>query len=160
MGTNLKILCDVAFKVIIEKSDIPHIKWNDTNQSKLEIKDFRKLVERHWCNELSSLALKNLKEKQWKAPLVLPLTSDISLFQTYTNALADKAYNNLNSDKSNIRENYKILTECVLALTIMFNRKRVEDVQYLQLTTYNLPSTSKTNEEAFMQALPPLEKIL
>ncbi|KAI4468041.1 hypothetical protein MML48_2g00008999 [Holotrichia oblita] len=45
-------------------------------------------------------------------------------------------------------------------LTIMFNRKRVGDVQYLQLATYNLSNTCSANEQACMEALTPLEKIL
>lgn len=52
----------------------------------------------HWCNELSSLALKNLKEKQWEKPTQLPLTSDILALQTYINNEADKAFSDLNNE--------------------------------------------------------------
>ncbi|KAG5864768.1 hypothetical protein JTB14_035747 [Gonioctena quinquepunctata] len=41
-----------------------------------EIKDLKKLIEGHWCNEISSLALKTLKEKHWEKPVQLPLNSD------------------------------------------------------------------------------------
>lgn len=95
MGTNLKILCDVAFKVVMEKRKLPNICWEDRDKKKSEIEDLRKIIEAHWCNEIASLALKTLKEKQWEKPVQLPLSSDILIFQTYLNDLAEDAYNAL-----------------------------------------------------------------
>ncbi|KAJ8928003.1 hypothetical protein NQ314_019469 [Rhamnusium bicolor] len=135
MGTNLKLICNVAFKIVIEKRKLPKIQWEDRNKKKSDIKYFRKLIEGHWCNEISSLALKTLKERQWETTVQLPLTSDILLFQTYTHDLASNAYEKL-KNQIEVRKNYKILTECVLAHTVMFNKKRVGDVQYLKIETY------------------------
>ncbi|KAI4461702.1 hypothetical protein MML48_5g00002968 [Holotrichia oblita] len=135
MGTNLKIVCDVAFKIVIEKRELPNIKWDNRDEKKSEIKDLKKLIEGHWCSEVSSLAQKTLKERQWEKPVELPLTSDILTFQTYINDLAENAYKKLNNEHNeykDIRINYKILTECVLAHTVMFNRKRIGDVQLPQ----------------------------
>ncbi|KAI4470089.1 hypothetical protein MML48_1g05212 [Holotrichia oblita] len=84
---------------------------------------------------VSSLAQKTLKERQWEKPVELPLTSDILTIQTYINDLAENAYKKLNNEHNeykDIRINYKILTECVLAHTVMFNRKRIGDVQLPQ----------------------------
>lgn len=64
MGTNLKTLCDVAYKLVIEKRKLPNLTWDDRDEKKSEIKDLKKLIEGHWCNELSSLTLKSLKEKK------------------------------------------------------------------------------------------------
>lgn len=75
MGSNLKMLCDIAFKLVLENKNIPNIKWNDRSLKKSEIKDLKKLIEGHWCTELSSLALKH-----WEKPSALPLTSDIQKF--------------------------------------------------------------------------------
>ncbi|KAK9685896.1 hypothetical protein QE152_g37600 [Popillia japonica] len=123
-----------------------------------EIKDLRKLIEGHWCNELSSLALKDLKEKHWEKPLQLPLTSDLQLFNNYIDALADESLKGLeNSDNNKIY--YKQLTQCVLAKTVLFNRKRVGDVQYLKIENYN-KSYSTVNPECFDQALTEVEKII
>ncbi|KAF2887939.1 hypothetical protein ILUMI_18234, partial [Ignelater luminosus] len=74
MGTNLNILCNVAFKLVMEKRKLLNICWNDRNEKKNEIKDLRKLIEAHWCNEISSLAIKTLKERQWEKPVQLPLS--------------------------------------------------------------------------------------
>ncbi|KAK4886952.1 hypothetical protein RN001_003223 [Aquatica leii] len=117
MGTNLKMICDVASKIVIEKKKIPNIKWLNNSEKKNEIKELRKLIDHHWCTELSSLALKDLKEKQWNNPTQLPLTSELKTFYKYLNTSADHAFIKLNNSKEDIRGNYKILTECVLALT-------------------------------------------
>ncbi|KAL3277819.1 hypothetical protein HHI36_013161 [Cryptolaemus montrouzieri] len=45
MGTNLKLLCDIALKIVIEKRVLPKIKWEDRNLKKEEIKDLTKLVQ-------------------------------------------------------------------------------------------------------------------
>lgn len=158
MGTNLKIVCDVAYRLVMEKRNIPGIQDYDNAIRRSEIKDLRKLIEGHWCNELSSLALKDLKEKHWEKPLQLPLTSDLQLFNNYIDALADESLKGLeNSDNNKIY--YKQLTQCVLAKTVLFNRKRVGDVQYLKIENYN-KSYSTVNPECFDQALTEVEKII
>lgn len=158
MGTNLKLICDVAFKIVVEKRNIPRIKWANRDEKKKEIKELRKLITEHWCSELSSLALKNLKENQWENPIVLPKTSDILSFQEYLSNCANEAFTKL-SDKSNIASNFKVLTECVLALTVMFNRKRIGDVQYLKIEKY-ISSVPSSNQEEFMESLTDVEKVL
>ncbi|CAG9826831.1 unnamed protein product [Diabrotica balteata] len=158
MGTNLKIMCNVALKLVIEKKQLPNITWEDRNRKKEEIKDLRKLIQGHWCSEVSSIALKVLNERQWEKPTTLPLSEDIQAFQTYVHSLANAAYNEL-LDNININVNYKILTECVLALTVAFNRKRIGDVQYLKISTYNR-ILDITNENAFLESLTTVEKVL
>ncbi|KAJ8941088.1 hypothetical protein NQ314_010493 [Rhamnusium bicolor] len=77
MGTNLKTVCNIAFKTVIERKQIPNISWENRDEKKSDIKDLKNLIEAHWCNEISSLALKDLKERQWQKPNRLPLTEDI-----------------------------------------------------------------------------------
>lgn len=158
LGTNLKMLCDVGFKLVLEKKSLPGIKFDNQDQKKKEIKDLKKLIEGHWCSELSSLALKTLKERNWEKPLNLPLTSDIKIFQEYLAKRADESYVNL-QNQYNISVNYKVLTECVLAQVVIFNRKRIGDVQYLKIETYN-KDFSTTNQESFLESLTQVEKIL
>lgn len=158
IGTNLKMICDIGFKLVLEKKTLPGIKWDSQEEKKNEIKDLKKLIEGHWCSELSSLALKTLKERNWEKPLTLPLTSDINIFQEYLAKRAEEAYQNL-INKRNILDNYKVLTECVLAQTVIFNRKRIGDVQYLKIETYT-KDFSTNNQECFMESLTQVEKIL
>lgn len=158
MGTNLKIVCDVAYKLVLEKRNIPGIKWHDHNTKKSEIKDLKKLIEGHWCSELSSLALKNLKEKHWEKPLQLPLTNDLQLFNEYIDKVSYESFCQLTNDKKN-KKYYKQLTECVLAKTVIFNRKRIGDVQYVTVETYK-KDYSTINLESFSEALTEVEKII
>ena len=71
MGTNLKLLCNVAFKIVIEKRVIKNLTWDDRDIKKQEIKELIKLIVGHWCAETSSLALKNLNENHWEKPTIL-----------------------------------------------------------------------------------------
>lgn len=158
MGTNLKIICNVAYKLVLEKKNLPGIAWEDTNKKRKEIKDLKELIEGHWCSELSSLALKSLKERKWEKPTQLPLASDILLFQNYINECSEKAYQKL-SNNIDVPKQYKLLTECVLAHTVMFNRKRIGDVQYLTIENYKR-EVDNTEQDAFVQSLSTVEKIL
>ncbi|KAL3277818.1 hypothetical protein HHI36_013160 [Cryptolaemus montrouzieri] len=54
--------------------------------------------------------------------------------------------------------NYRTLTECVLAFTVMFNRKRIGDVQYLKIETYT-KNENTSIQEAFGKSLTLVEKI-
>ncbi|KAK9685441.1 hypothetical protein QE152_g38044 [Popillia japonica] len=110
MGTSLKMICDIALKTVIEKRNLPNIEWTDRNKKKGEIKDLKKLIEGHWCNELSSLALKDLNEKHWNKSTSLPSTNDIHLFQNHTNKLAEEAFDKLSSSVDVINS-YRTLTE-------------------------------------------------
>lgn len=158
MRTNLKIICDVAYRLVLEKRNVPGIKWNDHEEKKNEVKDLITLIENHWCNEISSLALKNLKEQQWEKPTQLPLTSDIHLFNEYLNNLCNESFSKLSGD-NNCKKSYKQLAQCVLAKTVLFNRKRIGDVQYLTIENYN-KDFSTHNEENFSEALTEVEKII
>nr|CAI5842778.1 unnamed protein product [Callosobruchus analis] len=158
MGTNLKVVCDVAYKVVLEKKEMPGIKCLDYVSKRNDIKDLKKLISSHWCSELSSLALKNLKENRWERPVQLPLTSDIQIFNAHLNKLAGEAYDNL---RQNIKSKfyYRQLAETILSKTIIFNRKRVGDVQYLKIENYK-KDYSTTNQESFTETLSEVEKII
>ncbi|KAL3273371.1 hypothetical protein HHI36_014819 [Cryptolaemus montrouzieri] len=123
MGTNLKLLCDIALKIVIE-----------------------------------NIALKVIKEKQWQKPNLLPSAEDIENFRTYVNDLANSTYIELRQGKWTLM-NYRTLTECVLAFTVMFNRKRIGDVQYLKIETYT-KNESTSIQEAFGESLTLVEKII
>ncbi|KAL1492521.1 hypothetical protein ABEB36_010762 [Hypothenemus hampei] len=145
----------------LEPNDISQVQDDfitETNQiTKKEYKE-PKLIDNHWCNEISSLALKTLNEKKIKKQVELPLTSDVLLFQSYLDEIAAKAYECLEME-TNITKNYKTLTECVLAKTVMFNRKRIGDVQYLQVETY-IKSNNSIDDQEFSNSLTTVEKIL
>lgn len=151
LGTTLKIVCEVAFRVVMENKELPKITWTDRNRKKQDIKDLEKLIKSHWCNELASLALKNLQK--------LPLAADIQTFKLYLDNCAERAYNALQLT-GNDEQNYRTLTQCVLVQTVIFNRKRVGEVQYLRIDTYVNSDIVVSHQEVFVKCLTPVEKIL
>ncbi|CAG9817738.1 unnamed protein product [Phaedon cochleariae] len=156
MGTRLKQVCDIATKLIIQK-----YRFLPCNQPELylkNIKRFRNLVEHHWSNELSSLALKDLNEKNWEKPKLLPLTSEVMQFQKFVMAEAITANDNIKENK-NLQSAFRRLTECVLALTLLLNRKRIGEVQYLKLKTYNT-DVQPNEQDEILKAISESEKIL
>ncbi|XP_031334400.1 uncharacterized protein LOC116164372 [Photinus pyralis] len=116
------------------------------------------LVNERWKFDMGSLALKDLNEKHSSKPKTLPITSDIIKFRDYTTSVADQSMAVL---KENIRDqiSFKKLTEASLVLTILLNRKRVGDVQYIKLNTY-LENQSSDEQEECMKALSESEKML
>lgn len=154
MGTNLKFLCDVAKKAVIIRNPLIPIK--DKEQKIKEILELRDILVSHWCNDVSSLANKTLTQKNIEKPKLLPLTDDILRFNNYVRKLADNAYNQLNS-KVDIEKNYKVLAECTLAIVLIFNRKRVGEVQFLEIGTYE-NNFSLTRQDECMHSLTAFEK--
>lgn len=154
MGTTLKFLCDVAEKAILTKN--PLFVCNNRDNKIKEIRNVRYMINMHWCNDVSSLANKVLNEKKFLKPKLLPFTEDIKALNLHVKTSAEKAYNSLR-DNIEIKINYKILTECTLVLVLIFNRKRVGEVQFLNITTYESNNFS-INQREFLNCLSELEK--
>nr|CAI5858179.1 unnamed protein product [Callosobruchus analis] len=156
-GTNLKFLCDVAKKAVITKNPLIHITNESGRDRKLkEICELRDIIQCHWCNDVSSLANKNLNESKIQKPQLVPLTEDIERFNDYLLTVASKAFTCL-KNKEAVETNYKILAECTLCLLVVFNRKRIGEVQFLDINTYERDS-SILNQEEFDRCLTQFEK--
>lgn len=156
MGINLRTLCEVAYKAVITKNTMIKV----TNHKKIgeNIKALRKVIDSHWSNEISSLAQKCLDENKWEKPQILPLTSDVQLFKDHVSKISERSFLELQKNL-NVEKNYKILAQCTLALTVIFNRKRIGEVQYLQIKTYEKTFDSVNMEEC-MDALTEFEKFM
>lgn len=107
---------------------------------------------------MSSLALKDLNKKQYEKPKLLPLTEDVIKLQTFLTKEAKEASNSITQNRQ-IKVNFKRLAECVLALTVLLNRKRIGEIQYLTVKTYNQKS-SENQQEEFLKSLSESEKAL
>ncbi|KAJ8933279.1 hypothetical protein NQ314_014107 [Rhamnusium bicolor] len=150
LGTSLKFTCDELTHLIVKESE--GFKCQSSIERKLwleNVKNFKKLVESRWNIELGSLANKDLQEKRWKKPLLLPLISDMNI----ANNCKQLFYNNQYNENT-----YKELVQCSLALLIVFNRRRIGDVQFLKIEDYKL---EKNNIFAdFESILTESEKVL
>lgn len=149
MRTNLFHLCSVAEKVILQRHKLFLDQNNDTKLQ--QIRDFKTLVKEHFATELSSLALKDLNEKKWQKPNGIPKTEDLEKFQKFVKSQAEEAVLHLQEDLNNPYY-YSMLVKAALALLTAINRKRIGEVQYLTIETYN-KDFSTLNLKEFQKTL-------
>lgn len=57
----------------------------------------------------------------------------------------------------NISENYRTLAQCTLVLLLIFNRKRIGEIQYLDTGTYE-QTFSSVNQDELLSSLIEFEK--
>nr|CAH7759144.1 unnamed protein product [Callosobruchus chinensis] len=158
MGTYLKMICDELLHLIMK--ECPGFKCQskeDTQSWQQDVKNLKKLIESRWNIEISSLANKDLQEKRWNKPQLIPLVSDIKVFRDETLKMATNCKQQFEDGMDDI-SSYKLLVHCTLALLIMFNRRRIGDVQFLKINNYK--NERKTNFEDFETALTDAEKVL
>lgn len=156
MGTTLKQVCDTANKMIIKNSRL--LPCKDQELTLKNIKRLKNLLENHWSSEVSSLALKDMNEKKWEKPRLFPLTSDVMQLQQYLIKNGNEAHENILKD-FNLQHEYRRLSEIILSLTLLLNRKRIGEVQYLKVKTYTTETSSIVQDE-FSQSLTASEKLL
>ncbi|KAH0998600.1 hypothetical protein HUJ04_005431 [Dendroctonus ponderosae] len=145
MGTTLKQVCDIATKNIIKKS--PIVPCTNAEEKLKDIKRLKHLIENHWSSEISSLALKNFKENNYSSPKLLPLTQDVVKFQKFVMKEANEASNALKENQH------------VKPLTLLINRKRIGEIQYLTTETYN-KEVKENQQSEFLDCLSIAEKTL
>jgi hypothetical protein len=73
---------------------------------------------------------------------MVPLVSDIKKIREEVFKIAQLCCDNFKKNAAT-QNDYKNLCECILALLIVFNRKRVGDVQYLTISDYKNDKGSK-----------------
>lgn len=158
MGTALKVICDELIHLILKRAKGFQCSTPEESSTwRQNVKNFKKLVEARWNTEISSIALKDMNEKRWKKPLLVPLISDVKTFREEILNYAkqcEKEFLELKDDE----DTYKLLVHCSLSLLILFNRRRIGDVQYLKIDDYL--SERKTDFQDFETALTESEKLL
>lgn len=157
-GTTLKNLADLAMKLIFQKKiSLPS---QNIDRKLTDLKRFKKVIECQWTTELGSLALKDLNEKASTKPKLLPVTEDIIKLKKYLEKIAEEAYMQLKQLKKSKRakDPYRILAEAVLILAMLHNRKRVGDIQYLELNAYMEQIHNAVNPSVQMELASSLTK--
>lgn len=100
-----------------------------------DVKNLKKLVETRWNTEISLVANKDLNEKRWQKPLLVPLISDVKVFREKTFEYAEECEKHF-MDNTDTDDTHKLLVYCTLSLLILFNRRRIGDRQYLKIFDY------------------------
>ncbi|CAH0549885.1 unnamed protein product [Brassicogethes aeneus] len=157
-GTTLKKLSDLATKLILRKK-IP-LPITNVETCLKDLERFKGIVDSQWTTEVGSLALKDLNEKAAVKPKLLPITEDIMNLKKFVENCAEESYNKLKSSK--LMDSYRTLVETTLILTILHNRKRVGDIQYLDITSYDeqINRSETTVQSEMVSSLSENEKIL
>lgn len=158
LGSHLKLVADELNHLILKES--PGFTCDTAEETMLwqkDVKNFKKLVVSRWNTEISSLANKDLQEKRWNKPLLVPLVSDIKKFRDETFKIATECQEKFMSNIDDLGV-YKSLVNCTLALLILFNRRRIGDVQFLKVEDYK--KEKKSDFTDFETALTDVEKML
>lgn len=87
----------------------------------------------------------------------MPLVSDIKIFRDNCLKLASDC-ENLFLEKNDNKKTYKQLVNCTLALLILFNRRRIGDVQFLKIEDYKRENISSYVD--FESVLTKTERVL
>ncbi|KAI4463225.1 hypothetical protein MML48_4g00006583 [Holotrichia oblita] len=158
IGTSLKLASDELSHLILKEDTGFKCKTSGHISEWLNnVKNFKKLIESRWNSELASLANKDLQEKRWNKPLLLPLVNDIKIFRDECLKIAVQCTKIFTEEKDDIKT-YTLLVNCTLALLIVFNRRRIGDVQFLKIADYE--KDHRSNFVDFENALTKTEKML
>ncbi|KAF5275326.1 hypothetical protein FQR65_LT16723 [Abscondita terminalis] len=154
--TSLKQCCDIAILVTLKRK-----KFNsslDIASMESNFKTFKQLLEDSWKFEISTVAGYDLSVKKWNKITILPLAIDLKLFRNYLLRKANTATNLLRTNEKD--ENaYRLLMETVFCRLLLLNRKRVGELERMQLHVYEKASVHHSSEE-FENTITPTEKIL
>lgn len=151
LGQLLKQCCEIAEFIILKKGD-----GIINNEAKLNsVQNMKYLIEKQWSHEISTNASKDITQKKWNKPAILPLTSDIKLYRDHLLKIENESYNKLKLNSENIQA-YRDLQGSILAQLILLNRRRSGEIQRMLLDTY-VNSPSEISQEEVVQALSTVE---
>lgn len=139
MGTQLKECIDVAYNMLLKSC-----RRENENLEKLKV--LKELISSEWQYEISTLANKDLQQKKWNKPSLIPLAEDLTLLKSYLSAEGEKYYNILQTDKSNEKA-FKILQEICYVQLILLNRRRVGELQRMTVNCYTTNINNKISTE-------------
>ncbi|KAK4880558.1 hypothetical protein RN001_008704 [Aquatica leii] len=150
-GTLLKRAIQAALSIEIQRD-------NPSNEKRTELNNLIHLIETDWAYEISTQAVQNLAINRFNKPTLIPLTKDIKKFDTY---LRDVMRNTVEKIKDNREDSqsFKILMEVVFCSLMIFNKRRVGELQRMTLDAY-LKSYENISSSEFEKALTNSEKIM
>lgn len=160
-GKTLKDLIDTAIYLICKKDKIIRKESLDNAKNLLdELNLLRTMIDKNWGRLIGSLALKNLNINKSRNQIkkLLPLTEDVMKLRKYCIEKAENAVGQLKI-KTNILQ-YRVLVEATFMLVLLHNRRRVGDIQYIELSDVTKMDTTSEHSDEILQALSPTERML
>ncbi|KAK5640077.1 hypothetical protein RI129_010888 [Pyrocoelia pectoralis] len=141
-GKTIKDLIDTANYLILKKDSIIDLDCLNNSTTILNnLNTLAQLVDKNWKSALKDL---NVKKSRNKPKKLLPLTKDIMKLRQYCLELGQNAITLLKSNFD--RSQYLILLEVTFLLVLLHNRKRVGDIQFIELKNATEATTEQADE--------------
>ncbi|XP_063223326.1 uncharacterized protein LOC134531559 [Bacillus rossius redtenbacheri] len=112
-----------------------------------EVNNFLELIELKWTTEIATKAHRTLEERKWNAPRRLPLAKDIVVLNKFL--LEEDARLSSQLVKQTTANTFEQLTEVSLCRTLVLNRRRVGEVQYMLVKDYKQISRLDPESDTF-----------
>lgn len=125
LGYNLQKICGIV--------EANAAKAEDAERAE-SAKRFLSVYRKKWRKLISLGALRNLRELKRKKEADVPLAEDVKLLQFHVEKVHQLAEKKLR--ESRCVENYAALTRVLLARTILFNRRKTEEVSKIPVTKF------------------------
>jgi len=123
---------------------------------------FVDLCTSEWNYEISGGARRNLQNRKFNCPKLLPLTSDVSKLTKHVKDVQATNLAVVKSDQTDARfgEAFKSLSDATLAQLILFNRRRQGEVSRLTVECFTKHAGKLAQWADIQNCLSPLEKQL
>ena len=120
-------LVEVKYSIALEKENKVVAK---------QCQELKKLIDLRWAKEINSNAVRTFKARKKNTISLVPLSEDLKVF---TEFLKKRIANNLQALKQiqSCKASYSQLQKALLALIILFNRRRSGEVSRMKLDEYN-----------------------
>ncbi|KAK4875755.1 hypothetical protein RN001_012177 [Aquatica leii] len=149
-GKTIKDLIDIAVYLLSKKDPIiSQDSLKNSSEILQNLNTLSKIVEKNWAREIGSIALKdlNVKKSRNHNKKLLPLTQDIMKLRQHC---LEKGKNSILALKAGVDKNqYLILLEVTFLLVLLHNRKRVGDVQFIELRDVTEINNIQETDEIF-----------
>ncbi|KAK3924588.1 tRNA uridine 5-carboxymethylaminomethyl modification enzyme [Frankliniella fusca] len=111
---------------------------------------FRDRISDGWSSDLSILAHKTLNEARWNKVQRLPLAKDVAALHKHLKLESEVAVKEITQNPN--EDNFRKLTELTLCQTMLLNRRRPGEVQFMEIGHYRkaLENTDREEEEVLL----------
>jgi hypothetical protein len=148
IGTHLKNVSKVLAGQASRKSD---------HAAEKDALSFFNLCSNEWTTEVSGIARENLDAAKWNKPNEIPLAADVKLVADYLTKQIVLCTERVKQNKD-VRDWVK-LCRAALAYLVLFNRRRVGEMQKLEVATYMNRNKNQISAD-FAESLSPFEQNL
>ncbi len=155
-GKSLKYGNDLIKLVAVYYATL--LKKGAAQQELDSLKNFSKIMKTHYNEDVTKRAMENMCLKKFKKPNNLPFTNDVVKLYNFVESSIDKLLQKSLATTSD----YSKLVDLLMSKIVIFNRKRVGDVQSITKKEYIewLERDDRKVEDESLTQLDDLEKHL